>query len=75
MAQIAVFVRRGKRGWKFDAYSQWFHPSWDGCNIVEVPESVPRKDRKAHAINSVRVHFDMESKIAPTGFNVCKDLE
>lgn len=69
--QIAVFVERGKKSWKFRAYSTWFNAEWKGCNMVEVPDDVPRAKAKSVAIEILKSRIDLTSETLPSGINCC----
>lgn len=71
--RIAVFVERGKKSWKFRAYSTWFNESWDGCNMVDVPEDVPRSKAKAVAVEILKSRMDLTSQLIPRGIRCCSE--
>ena len=72
MTEVAVFVRRGKRAWKFEVYSRDYNSSWPGCNIVNVPDSVPRADAKAYALRVIKANMQLDSQLAPTGIKIAE---
>ena len=66
---VAVFVERGKRAWKFRAYTMWFNPAWSGCNLVKVTaESGTEAKRKA--IDVVKARMDLTSQLAPSDVRI-----
>ena len=67
---VAVFVQRGKRGWKFDAYTRWFNPSWSGCNMVRVRAENGTAAKKM-AINEIKARMNLKSMLPPSDVAVC----
>lgn len=68
--EVAVFVERGKRVWKFHAYTLWYNPAWDGCNIIHV-EARNGTEAKKLAIARIKAKMDLNSTVPPSGINVC----
>lgn len=66
--QVAVFVQRGKRGWKFRAYTRDYNPSWEGCNMVTVTAR-NGASAKQHAIDVIKANMNLNSKLCPSGVN------
>jgi hypothetical protein len=63
--QVAVFVRRGAKSWRFEAYSRDFNAAWGGCNLVEVPESVLRQKTSNRQRVGRRRSVDLGSTLPP----------
>lgn len=63
--EVAVFVERGKRGWRFSAYTRDYNPEWSGCNIMHVKAQCGSAAKK-EAIAHVKARMNLKSTIAPS---------
>ncbi|KKM87476.1 hypothetical protein LCGC14_0643410 [marine sediment metagenome] len=66
---VGVFVCRGKRGWRFEAYVRDYSPDWDGCNVVRV-EAPNGTEAKKKAIGHIKAQMNLQSTLAPAGVNI-----
>ncbi len=70
--EVAVFVERGKRGWKFRAYTRVYNREWDGCNIVHVRAS-NGTEAKNKAIGHIKARMNLNSQIPPSNVAICRE--
>ncbi len=66
---VGVFVRRGKRAWRFSAYVRDYSPGRAGCNVVRV-EATSGTEAKRKAIEQIKARMNLPSPLTPYGVNI-----
>ena len=56
--RVAVFPYRGKRGYRFNAYTRIYNPEWEGCNLVDV-EAANGNEAKKLAVDIIRTRLTL----------------
>ncbi len=64
---IAVFVRRGKSRWLFEACCDC--SEGEGCNLVSV-EARDLREAKAKAVKTIKARMNLDSQLAPSDVKV-----